>query len=644
MALQNIHELYNNKRHSNRSAGDSSRNSTTLVCYVTLASNQVYQVEVDHKAECQEVIDKMCKLLGITEEAGYFGIQLAGSKNEMFWLNSRNRLSRQIPGQAPYHLYFRVKYFVPPCTLQLEETRHQFYTNVVHHLKNGSWDADTTLETQAQLIALMAYIQFGTYNPNTTPCKYACFWPECRHEIPPEAIRMAASFHKDLKDITTSHAKYELLSIVSREFPSYGTYFYDIKDIFDRKLLLGVGPNDIVLLNSTGGVIERFPFCRVHTITNSARVVTLNLLEDDGSVKGQNYQLSSTRLAYSLYRTITEVHAFFQSDSIKQSLIEQTVRESFTSMFDHNGKEYAFDLRYTFSEVYDRARRRMYRCTNNTNNPIPTSRPHDLTHHTRSLSGSVNSVIHDDNISTSSLEAVHKTDDSQGKHDSSSLGESVVSVEEVQEIVQETLREVALCRVCMDQPISRVFFPCGHTICCSVCADRVDQCPICRKSIEIRHPCFLPWNTESNNEDVDVLSTCTFKDISDRFKSHRHSRHHKNNTTTDSAFHETASAPSCNLSSLIPEMSKPCDHLDNLYQSTSTSVPRMSMNNQPNVTSSSKSTASIPDSHTCEIPTTTASTSRSSISQPATTSDNTKSHESEKSASVTRRVTWQTED
>lgn len=80
-----------------------------------------------------------------------------------------------------------------------------------------------------------------------------------------------------------------------------------------------------------------FPFCRVHTITNSARVVTLNLLEEDGSVKGQNYQLSSTRLAYSLYRTITEVHAFFQSDSIKQSLIEQTVRESFTSMFDHNG-------------------------------------------------------------------------------------------------------------------------------------------------------------------------------------------------------------------------------------------------------------------------------------------------------------------
>lgn len=59
MALQNLHELYNNKRHPSRN-GDSGRNSTTLMCYVTLASSQVYQVEVDHKAECQEVIDKVC--------------------------------------------------------------------------------------------------------------------------------------------------------------------------------------------------------------------------------------------------------------------------------------------------------------------------------------------------------------------------------------------------------------------------------------------------------------------------------------------------------------------------------------------------------------------------------------------------------
>ncbi|VEL09541.1 unnamed protein product [Protopolystoma xenopodis] len=66
-------------------------------------------------------------------------------------------------------------------------------------------------------------------------------------------------------------------------------------------------------------------------------------------------------------------------------------------------------------------------------------------------------------------------------------------MQEVQELVQERLREVTTCRVCMDQPISRVFFPCGHTICCSACSERIDQCPVCRKAIDLRHPCFLPW-------------------------------------------------------------------------------------------------------------------------------------------------------
>ncbi|VDO98394.1 unnamed protein product [Schistosoma margrebowiei] len=215
---------------------------------------------------------------------------------------------------------------------------------------------------------------------------------------------------------------------------------------------------------------------------------------------------------------------------------------------------------------------------------------------------------------------------------------------EVQEIVQETLREVALCRVCMDQPISRVFFPCGHTICCSICADRVDQCPVCRKSIEIRHPCYLPWNTESNSEEVCLLPSCTFKDVSDRFKSHRHSRHHKNNTTSDSALHETASAPSCQLSSFIHEISKTSDRSSSLNQSTPTSVPSLSISNQSDVTFFSRASSSISDQKPCVVSTMTASTSGNSVPLLVTSSNNPRSHEAEKSVSTTRRVTWQTED
>lgn len=85
----------------------------------------------------------------------------------------------------------------------------------------------------------------------------------------------------------------------------------------------------------------RYPYCRVHTVTTSARVVTLNLLEDDGSVKGRNYQLATNRLASSLYRSITEIHAFFRCDSVRDTVLWQTTRDlkdALVSIFDHNGE------------------------------------------------------------------------------------------------------------------------------------------------------------------------------------------------------------------------------------------------------------------------------------------------------------------
>ncbi|CAL8102268.1 unnamed protein product [Calicophoron daubneyi] len=528
-----------------RTISESSRSQTNapIICYVTQADDHVLHVEVEHRADGQEVLYKICKTLGIIDEAEYFGIQFMGLKNEMLWLNNRNRLSKQIPGSPPYHLYFRVKFYVLPHSLLVEETRHQFYINVVQQLKSGVWDAETSLETQANLIALMAYVQFGKYNPNTTPCKYACFWPDCRGEIPADAIRMAANFHRalDAEGCTISHAKYELIRISAMEFPCYGTYFYDVKDVFDHRLMLGVGPEGLTLCSSSSSVIDRFPYCRVHTVTTSARVVTLNLLEDDGSVKARNYQLSTARLAGALYRSVTEVHAFFRCDSVRDHVLLQTTRDfkdAFTSMFDHSGKDYAFDVRYTFREIYDRARRHLYHCTSNTS--TNDSPPNPL--------ASNSALLALDGIPTatsSSEAALRASGDSAStpsgmRRDLPSRTESIISDVEVQELVQERLREVALCRLCVDAPISRVFFPCGHIVCCADCAERVDQCPICRKTIEIRHPCFLPWTIDAELENHIPTNPRRPRRQSEQLES-------ESSKAPSTLLHHTLSAPTCNL-------------------------------------------------------------------------------------------------
>jgi hypothetical protein len=40
-----------------------------------------------------------------------------------------------------------------------------------------------------------------------------------------------------------------------------------------------------------------------------------------------------------------------------------------------------------------------------------------------------------------------------------------------------------LCRVCMDNPVSAVFCPCGHLISCYKCSLQCTKCPLCRSCV-----------------------------------------------------------------------------------------------------------------------------------------------------------------
>ena len=54
------------------------------------------------------------------------------------------------------------------------------------------------------------------------------------------------------------------------------------------------------------------------------------------------------------------------------------------------------------------------------------------------------------------------------------------------------------CQICMDNELSTVFSPCGHSYCCDECAERLNFCPMCKRWIlftqriqflAVRDPC-----------------------------------------------------------------------------------------------------------------------------------------------------------
>jgi len=45
------------------------------------------------------------------------------------------------------------------------------------------------------------------------------------------------------------------------------------------------------------------------------------------------------------------------------------------------------------------------------------------------------------------------------------------------------LQEQRICKVCLDEEINIVFLPCGHLVCCAMCAPALTKCPVCRANI-----------------------------------------------------------------------------------------------------------------------------------------------------------------
>lgn len=59
------------------------------------------------------------------------------------------------------------------------------------------------------------------------------------------------------------------------------------------------------------------------------------------------------------------------------------------------------------------------------------------------------------------------------------------SISDVETVLQENekLKDMKLCKICMDNELCMTFLPCGHLATCEDCARSVKECPICRKEI-----------------------------------------------------------------------------------------------------------------------------------------------------------------
>ena len=51
-------------------------------------------------------------------------------------------------------------------------------------------------------------------------------------------------------------------------------------------------------------------------------------------------------------------------------------------------------------------------------------------------------------------------------------------------VPESTIGGETTCIVCMAHPKSHIAVPCGHLCACSICAERMQDCPYCRAPVQ----------------------------------------------------------------------------------------------------------------------------------------------------------------
>lgn len=100
--------------------------------------------------------------------------------------------------------------------------------------------------------------------------------------------------------------------------------------------------------------------------THSGRCFFLTYINSSGETEPLGFKLESGPAANAIYRSVTEKHAFYSCETVRNAVTSQFIRDlkgTIVSLFNENtalGKNYVFDIRKTCREVYDYTRRVLY--------------------------------------------------------------------------------------------------------------------------------------------------------------------------------------------------------------------------------------------------------------------------------------------
>lgn len=419
---------------------------------VVLPNSVVIEISVDPRENGQQCLEQVCTHLGILEQ-DYFGLQFTTTRNEKIWLNMRNRIDHQRSGMKYPRFHLRVKYYVQPHLVLQESSRHLFYLQVKQEILSKTLQVSDQSKL-VKILALIAQEEFG----DQVSAGYETFIEKLCNGADPDFVRSVVKSHAELHNLSSQNAQYRMLQEAS-SLEDYGMEKHEAKNEQRKLITVGVGPEGVFIYDLDMELEERIEYPMIQKVVHDGCDCTMFIYTDEMTVRQLVVRLRSLKAASALYRCITEMHSFFRCDTVNSAVSSQVYHDFkglFASLFNENSKNYVFDVQHTWREVYDSTRRKLME------------------------------EASDQNLSPNEEEHMEVTDINglQKSHDCPDVQKYKTRLEKIQESF--------LCRVCMDSEISTVLCPCGHMTCCQSCANRLEECPLCRTEIQKIQTIFLP--------------------------------------------------------------------------------------------------------------------------------------------------------
>lgn len=288
-------------------------------CVIHFLDDTSHEIEVDRRSKAQVLLELVYDHLDLVEK-DYFSLQYEddtdGPEERMRWVDPLKSVKRQIKGGSPYHLYFRVKFYVTdPSKLQEEYTRYHFFLQIKKDILDGKLACPPNVSTLLGSYAVQS--ELGDYSPEEHRSGYLNEFrlvPNQDKQYQSEVMR----FHQQHKGQTPADAELNYLER-AKHLEMYGVDLHNAKDSSGIDIQLGVTCDGVVVFKNNRKV-DTFTWTRIIKISFKRKQFFIQTRGDsaDQTETIIGFNMFTYRSCKILWKSCVEYHSFFRLHHIKQ--------------------------------------------------------------------------------------------------------------------------------------------------------------------------------------------------------------------------------------------------------------------------------------------------------------------------------------